>query len=219
VTGPRAGVSSALPIRVFSIDDHEIVHMGIEHVAQASGNLVFVGATADLATAEQQVAEQKPDLVLLDLYIGDEQGWDVCRRLLAFRPDLRVVFYTAYGNAQLVARAVALGASGFLLKTTSMSDLPAMLQTAVTTGQVIDPFLLAEWAAAQGRGAAAVQFSDQERIILSYIASGLDNHEIAEQMHLSFHTVKFHIGKMLRRTEESNRAGLVRYAKEHFLLD
>ncbi|MCU1512732.1 MAG: two component LuxR family transcriptional regulator [Arthrobacter sp.] len=207
------------PIAIFSIDDHEIIHQGIERMAEREPDFVFLGATGKITNAESEVAAARPDIVMLDLFIGEDQGWSVCRDIVTSMPDTKVVFYTGYGNAQLVEKAIQLGASGFILKTSPLSDLPDMLRTVVRVGQCIDPSLLKEWVDSRRARTKAPDFNDQEILIVSMIADGLDNYAISERLHLSFHTVKFHIGKMLKRTGESNRAGLVRFAKEKFLID
>ncbi|QSE80311.1 response regulator transcription factor [Rhodococcus koreensis] len=206
-------------IGVFSIDDHEIVHAGLERLAEREPDFVFLGAAASVASAEKDALRCSPDIVMLDLFIGEEQGWSLCRDLLAASPTTKVVFYTGYGNAQLVDRAMLLGASGYILKAASMSALPDMLRTVVRSGQYIDPALLKEWVDARRVTTEKPAFSERELSIVTMIAAGLDNYAIAERMNLTFHTVKFHIGKMLKKTGESNRAGLVRYAKERFLLE
>jgi DNA-binding NarL/FixJ family response regulator len=206
-------------IGIFSVDDHEIIHQGIERMAEREADFVFLGATGKVADAGSEVAAVRPDIVMLDLFIGEEQGWSVCREIVTSMPDTKVVFYTGYGNAQLVEKAMQLGASGFILKTSTLSDLPDMLRTVVNTGQCIDPSLMKEWVDSRRNRTKAPDFNDQEIQIISMIADGLDNYAISERLHLSFHTVKFHIGKMLKRTGESNRAGLVRFAKEKFLID
>jgi DNA-binding NarL/FixJ family response regulator len=206
-------------IAIFSIDDHEIIHQGIERMAEREPDFVFLGATGKITNAESEVAAARPDIVMLDLFIGEDQGWSVCRDIVTSMPDTKVVFYTGYGNAQLVEKAIQLGASGFILKTSPLSDLPDMLRTVVRVGQCIDPSLLKEWVDSRRARTKAPDFNDQEILIVSMIADGLDNYAISERLHLSFHTVKFHIGKMLKRTGESNRAGLVRFAKEKFLID
>lgn len=206
-------------IGVFSIDDHEIIHQGIQRMAEREADFVFLGATGKITNAESEVAAVRPDIVMLDLFIGEEQGWSVCRDIVTSMPDTKVVFYTGYGNAQLVEKAMQLGASGFILKTSTLSDLPEMLRTVVRVGQCIDPSLLKEWVDSRRARTKSQDFNDQEIEIISMIADGLDNYAISERLHLSFHTVKFHIGKMLKRTGESNRAGLVRFAKEKFLID
>lgn len=204
---------------VFSIDDHEIIHQGIQRMAEREADFVFLGATGKITNAESEVAAVRPDIVMLDLFIGEEQGWSVCRDIVTSMPDTKVVFYTGYGNAQLVEKAMQLGASGFILKTSALSDLPDMLRTVVRVGQCIDPSLLKEWVDSRRARTKAQDFNDQEIEIISMIADGLDNYAISERLHLSFHTVKFHIGKMLKRTGEPNRAGLVRFAKERFLIE
>jgi DNA-binding NarL/FixJ family response regulator len=206
-------------IAIFSIDDHEIIHQGIARMAERESDFVFLGATGKITNAESEVAAARPDIVMLDLFIGEDQGWSVCRDLVTSMPDTKVVFYTGYGNAQLVEKAMQLGASGFILKTSPLSDLPDLLRTVVRVGQCIDPSLLKEWVDSRRARTKAPDFNDQEILIVSMIADGLDNYVISERLHLSFHTVKFHIGKMLKRTGESNRAGLVRFAKEKFLID
>jgi DNA-binding NarL/FixJ family response regulator len=186
------------PIGIFSVDDHEIIHQGIERMAEREADFVFLGGTGKVSDAEGKVSAVRPDIVMLDLFIGEEQGWSVCRDIVTSMPHTKVVFYTGYGNAQLVEKAIQLGASGFILKTST---------------------LLKEWVESRRNRTKALDFNDQEIQIISMIADGLDNYAISERLHLSFHTVKFHIGKMLKRAGESNRAGLVRFAKEKFLID
>lgn len=206
-------------IRLYSVDDHEIVHAGIERMAERENDFEFVGASTTVSVAEEEITALTPDVVMLDLFIGEDKGWSLCRDVLRSLPSVKVVFYTGYGNAQLVDRAMRLGAAGFILKAASMSALPEMLRTVVRSGQYIDAALLKEWIDARRTPVDTPVFNDQELLILSMIADGLDNYAIGEHMNLSFHTVKFHIGKMLKRTGEPNRAGLVRFAKEKFLID
>lgn len=94
-----------------------------------------------------------------------------------------------------------------------------MLRTVVRDGQYIDSPLLREWVATRRRHAQDPISNECELAIVSLIADGPDNYAIAERMSISFHVVKFHIGKLLKRTGESNRAGLVRFAKERFIID
>ncbi|MFK0005066.1 response regulator [Paenarthrobacter sp. NPDC090522] len=207
------------PISIFSVDDHEIISSGIRMISEGAGDLKFLGATTDVDVALGEVVALRPDIVLLDLFIGDEQGWSLCRAITAAVPLTKVVFYTGYGNAQLVDRAIQLGASGFILKTTSILALPDMLRSVMSIGQCIDPTLMKEWVDSQRERSKFRNLNEQEIQIISMIAEGLDNYAISERLHLSFHTIKFHIGKMLKSTGETNRAGLVRFAKEKFLID
>ncbi|MGA4670800.1 response regulator [Propionibacteriaceae bacterium Y1923] len=206
-------------ITLFSVDDHEVIHLGLQQLASAEPDLEFLGATTDPARALDLVAGLRPDVVLLDLFIGEEQGWDTCRALTTAVPDTKVIFYSGYGNAELVDRAIRSGASGYLLKGTSLAGLPEMLRTAQRTGQALDADLLKEWMDFRRRLDERPTLTSQELDLVRLIAEGLDNHQIAEAHHLSFHTVKFHIGKMLKKTGETNRAGLVRWATERHLLD
>lgn len=206
-------------IGVYSIDDHEIIHTGIARLTEQEPDFDFLGATGDTSIAVAQVVTLRPHIVLLDLFIGDEPGWDVCRELSAAAPGVHVVIYSGHGNAQLLDRALNLGVSGYILKSAGIAGLPRMLRTVVATGQFIDPPLLREWINTRRDRNSNNIFSDQELAIVRMIAEGLDNHDIAARTHLSFHTVKFHIGKMLKRTREPNRAGLVRFAKENYLID
>lgn len=211
--------SGAARIGIYSVDDHDIIHAGIERMVQREPDFEFLGCAVNVEAAEEEVPRVRPDIIMLDLFIGEEKGWSLCQDLRMSVPTAKVVFYTGYGNAQLVDRAMRMGASGFILKAASMSELPAMLRTVVRSGHYIDPTLLKEWMDARRQPVDAPVFNEQELLIVSMIADGLDNYAIAEHMNLSFHTVKFHIGKMLKRTGEPNRAGLVRFAKERFLIE
>ncbi|MGC0367123.1 two-component system response regulator NreC [Rhodococcus sp. 27YEA15] len=205
-------------IRIFSIDDHEVIHAGLARMAERESDLIFLGAAKDVVVARRESLLLSPDIIMLDLFLREEQSWSLCLYLLTVSPKTKVVFYTGYGNAQLVDRALHMGASGFILKAASMSALPDMIRTVARSGQYIDPELLKEWVDSR-RVPAGVSFNDQELLIVSMISDGMDNYAIAERMNLSFHTVKFHIGKLLKRTGENNRAGLVRFAKDRFLIE
>ena len=198
-------------ITVYVVDDHDVVQLGLRTMLDATDDLRFLGASSNLAEAVAKVAAVAPDIVILDLFVGREVAWDLCRRLSREATAPAVVIFSGHGNAQLLAHAMDCGARGYLLKDTSLPLLPAALRDVAAGGQWWDPALLREWRKASARHRL---FTEPEIEIIKLIAAGADNFQIAEVLCVSTHTVKYHIAKALKRSGESNRAGLVRRAIE-----
>ncbi len=196
--------------RVALVDDHQVVTTGLQQVL-AGSEFEYVGASSKLVSAAQLIEQFRPDVVVLDVFVGDDDSWQLCRRL-ADR-GVVVVMYSGHGNAQLLDRAMASGASGYMLKSMPLERVVEVLRAVRDRGEWWDRQLLTEWTRLKRSGGDAKElFTDRELDIIKLIAQGLDNFEIAERLHISSHTVKFHIAKALRRTGEANRAGLVRRA-------
>lgn len=198
--------------RVALVDDHQVVTTGLQQVL-AGSEFEYVGASSKLVSAAKLIEQFRPDVVVLDVFVGDDDSWQLCRRL-ADR-GVVVVMYSGHGNAQLLDRAMASGASGYMLKSMPLERVVEVLRAVRDRGEWWDRQLLTEWTRLKRSGGDAKElFTDRELDIIKLIAQGLDNFEIAERLHISSHTVKFHIAKALRRTGEANRAGLVRRASE-----
>lgn len=205
-------------IRFCVVDDHDIVLLGAEAMASREVDIVYCGGAADASGAFTLIHEKRPDVVLLDLKLGGANGISLCEELRAEFPDLAIVMFTAFGNEDLLDRAIKAGSVGYVLKDTSTSGLPEVLRTVKHYGSYFDP-RVANPALLSSMGThSRTALSERELAILRLIAKGNDNQEIAEQVQLSVHMVKLHIGSLLRRYEVKRRTELVRVLMERQLL-
>lgn len=206
-------------IRFCAVDDHDIVLFGAEAMAAREEGLTFCGGAANAQDAAQLIKRERPDILLLDLRLGSTNSFSLCKELRTAFPGLAIIMFTAFGNEDLLDRALKAGAVGFVLKDTSTAGLPDVLRTVKRHGsyfdpRVVNPALLSSIGAKSPRTA----LSERELEILKLIAEGKNNHEVAEQVQLSVHMVKFHVGALLRRYEVKRRAELVRVLMEKQLL-
>ncbi|GAA4902092.1 DNA-binding NarL/FixJ family response regulator [Actinomycetospora succinea] len=205
------------------VDDHEVVHDGLRALAGREPDLEFLGAASTVGEGEGLVARTRPDVALVDLRIGERgggSGIELCRALTRDAQAPAVVIFSAYGNRDLLAQAIDAGASGYMLKETSVSRVPEILREVVTAGSWFEPRIAGELLQRRRSSSpGAATFSERDLAIVQAIGRGESNHEIGERLHLSSHTVKYHVASMLRRHGCSRRAELVRIAHDLHLLD
>ncbi|MFI5613488.1 response regulator transcription factor [Amycolatopsis sp. NPDC051903] len=212
----------AVVIRFCVIDDHEVVHDGLRAMADREPDLEFLGGATTVPDGEHLVEQVHPAVAILDLRIGERDGGngiDLCRTFHSRYPGLAVVLFSAYGNGELLAQAIAAGAAGYMLKETSVGRVPGILREITASGSWFEPRIASELLQRRAGTAAPAAFSAQELEIVRGISRGENNHEIGEQLHISPHTVKYHIASMLRRHEVHRRAELVRLASDLHLLE
>lgn len=197
-----------MAITVLIADDHEVIRRGVEVLLESSHFRVVASA----ATVEQLVRlarKHKPDVVLLDVRLGDEDGLDAIRRVRSAATKTRIVVFSAFDNPTYVARAVAAGANDYLLKTADRDTLLAALDNAVADGPPTRTGMLRSVAASMTKrdvpGDAHVPLTPRELQTLRLIAMGLSNREIADTMGISVETVKEHVQNMLRKTSLHDR--------------
>ncbi len=203
------------PIRLLLVDDHEVVRMGLGALFQRSGRIEVVGEAGSAASAVNEAARLRPDVVLLDLRLPDGSGTEVCRDILAACPDTRVIFLTSFADeAALVATNLA-GAKGYLLKTIGGRALVQAIQS-VTEGQSVFDSALTSSALTHTRSHATQVhdepcsvLSSQERRLLPLIAEGKTNKEIGLELGLSDKTVKSYLYNMFQKLQVTRRSQLV----------
>ncbi|MET7991381.1 response regulator transcription factor [Amycolatopsis sp. NPDC005232] len=210
-------------IRFCVVDDHEVIHDGLRAMAEREPDLEFLGGATTVTDGEVLVEQVQPAVAILDLRIGERDGGngiDLCRTFTGRYPALSVVMFSAYGNGELLAKAIEAGAAGYLLKETSVGRVPGILREITTRGSWFEPRIASELLHRRARGeAGAPAFSGRELDIVRGISRGENNHEIGDHLHISPHTVKYHIASMLRRHDVHRRAELVRLASDLHLLD
>lgn len=197
-----------MALTVLVADDHDVIREGIRSMLESSA-IKIVGGAATPADAIKLARKHKPDVVLLDVRMGEQDGLDAIRRLRAAAPKTRVVVFSAFDNPTYVARAVAAGAHDYLLKTVDRETLVASLQGAVNGEPPTRAGMLRGMATSMAKreatADASVPLTPRELQALRLVAMGLSNREIADAMSISVETVKEHVQNMLRKTALHDR--------------
>jgi len=165
-------------IRVFLVDDHEIVRRGVGDLLSAEADIEVVGEAATAAQARSRVGAIRPDVALLDVRLPDGSGIDVCRDLLSADPGIRCIMLTAYDDDEAIYAAVMAGASGYIIKDIRGGGLIESVRKVAAGHTLMDPSL-------------------KRRVAL--IADGLTNRQIGERLSLAEKTVKNYVSSMLSK--------------------
>jgi DNA-binding NarL/FixJ family response regulator len=195
-----------MPIRVIVADDHEVVRSGLA-ILLDSPDIKIVGMASGGNDAVRLAAEEKPDVVLLDIRMAEGDGLEALDQIRTLLPDTRVLILSTYDNPTYMARAAALGASDYRLKGTSRDDLLAALR-AVAAGEAplrSELRRLASRSAETAEDSADVILTQREREVLRHMALGLSNKEIGKALEISVDTVKEHVQNILRKIQVSDR--------------
>ncbi len=200
------------PARVLIVDDHEVVRAGLRSLLSGIPDVTVVGDAATSADAVQQALHLQPDVVVMDVRLPDGSGIEACREIRAARPETRVLMLTSYSDADALFAAIMAGAAGYLLKQARGRDVVQAIRTVHTgaslldpavTGQVLDRLRNPGTAAGADR---AAELTDLERRILTLLADGMTNHEIARVAFLSDTTVKHYVSAILRKLQVNRRS-------------
>ncbi|MCA1645824.1 MAG: response regulator transcription factor [Chloroflexi bacterium] len=206
-------------IRVLVVDDHPIVRQGLVSVLGDEEDLEVVGEAGTGREAVARVARLQPDVVLLDLEMPDLDGVHAIPQLLALRPGLGIVVFTAYDTDERVLGAVRAGARGYLLKGASAEEIARGIRAVHNDGSYLEPRvaskLIAEVSSPR-RGALVL--SPREHEVLRLVAEGLPTKQISVSLSISERTVKFHVNSILRKLGADNRAQAVALAAQRGLL-
>jgi DNA-binding NarL/FixJ family response regulator len=214
------------PLRLVIADDQASVREGLVLLLGGLPGIEVVGAAADGEQAIAQVAEHRPDAILLDLNMPVLDGIGATRRLVTEHPGVAIVVLTTYVDDTNVLTALKAGARSYMTKDADRTDIARALQAAVAGLTVFDPrvhdsLLAATTAAAPAPpavpGALPDGLTQREAEILALIAQGLTNPEIADQLCLSNHTIKSHINRIFTKTSSRDRAAAINYAHRHEL--
>jgi len=202
---------AASPIRVFLLDDHEIVRRGVRQLLEAAGDFEVVGEARLGDDAVIGVAGSQPDVALLDMRLPDGSGVDVCRQIRASSPDVRCLMLTGFDDETDIIDALVAGASGVMLKESDGKALMAAIRAAATGRSVIDAptaHRVLQHIADDGKPRVPKEFAAltaTEREILLLIGEGLTNRQIGERVFLAEKTVKNHVTSILAKLGLSRR--------------
>ncbi|WP_333775052.1 response regulator transcription factor [Streptomyces sp. IBSBF 3136] len=206
MTGMRT-YSERDPIRVFLLDDHEVVRRGLADLLDAEPDIRVVGDADTAAHALVRGPALRPHVAVLDVRLPDGDGISVCRELRDRMPELACLMLTSFDDEEALLDAIMAGASGYVLKQIKGSDLVSAVRTVASGQSMLDPAttarlmrsLRADPARPPSMPAELAGLSPRERDILTLIGDGLTNREIGKRLYLSEKTVKNHISRLLAK--------------------
>jgi two-component system response regulator DevR len=198
-------------VRVYLLDDHEVVRRGLRDLLDDEDDIEVVGDAGTAGMGLAGIVSSRPDVAVLDVRLPDGNGIEVCREVRAREPDIACLMLTSFGDDEALFDAILAGAAGYLLKDVRGTDLVDAVRRVAAGDSLLDPALTGKVLERLRKGdeedPRLATLSEQERRILALIAEGLTNRQIAERMHLAEKTVKNYVSNLLaklgmqRRTE------------------
>ena len=200
--GPGWGYKGCV-IRVFLLDDHEVVRRGLAELLQHEGDIEVVGESGSAPEAARRIPALRPDVAILDARLPDGNGIDVCRDVRAVDPSIKGLILTSYEDDEALFAAIMAGAAGYVLKQIRGTDLVDAVRRVAAGQSLLDPAVTARVLERIRHGVEEPRelklLTEQERRILEYVAEGLTNREIAGKMFLAEKTVKNYVSSVLAK--------------------
>ena len=205
-------------ITVLIVDDHAVLRAGLKLLLDREDDLETVGEAADARNAVFLTRRHKPGVILLDVTMPGRSGLDVLPELLNESPESRALILSMEDDPSYVRQAFAAGASGYMLKEAADAELVDAVRRVAAGEQYVHPALGARLVSPAAGAVDQDELSDREREVLTQLAHGHTNHEIAERLVVSVRTVESHRAHIMSKLRLSTRAELVSYALQHGLL-
>jgi two-component system, NarL family, response regulator NreC len=208
-------------IRVLIVDDHAVVRAGLHLLLDAEKDIEVVGEAGDAREAVFEARSSKPDVVLMDVVLGEKSGIEIAPDLIHEHPELKVLVLSMQDDPRYVREAFAAGACGYVLKEAADAELVSAIREVARGGSYVHPSLGARLAADDAAAAQAAEhdpLSDREREVLRLLALGHTNQEIAQMLFISVRTAETHRAHIMQKLRLETRAELVRYALAQGLL-
>jgi DNA-binding NarL/FixJ family response regulator len=197
------------PIRVFLLDDHEVVRRGVAALLSAEDDIEIVGEAGTAEHALARIPAARPDVAVLDVRLPDGDGVSVCREIRSQMPDLACLMLTSFDDEDALFEAVMAGAAGYVLKQIHGSDLVGAVRTVATGQSLLDPRstarMLQRLRDRQEKQDPLKSLTEQERHIFDLIGEGLTNRQIGERLFLAEKTVKNYISNIFAKLGMSRR--------------
>ena len=207
------------PIRVMTVDDHEIIRGGIRFLLLAFDDIELVGEAHSGEEALQQCDQLQPDVVLMDMMMNGMNGAETTRALCEAHPDVQVLALTSFHSGDMVHGAMEAGAVGYLLKGVPMDELADAIRAAYAGRPTLAPEAVQALVKSAGSPhRLGDDLSDREREVLELLVTGLTNPEIAQLLVVSTAAVKYHVGSILSKLGAANRTEAVAVALQHDLV-
>ncbi|WP_404425714.1 response regulator [Nibricoccus sp. IMCC34717] len=202
------------PTKVVLVDDHRILREGLRLALTVFEDLEVVGEACDEAGATEVVARTKPDVVVLDLRLGEQDGLHWAQRVLVENPKQKIVVLSAETHRDRVQEALRMGVSGFVVKSDEMDELVRAIRHAHQGHLYLCPDIMTEMMRAQSgqKSEPAGDLSERDREIVRLVALGLRNKEIAAELGLSAKSIETYRLRLMRRLDCESMADLIRWA-------
>jgi NarL family two-component system response regulator LiaR len=208
------------PIRVMTVDDHEIMRGGIRFLLLAFDDLELVAEAHSGEDAIRVCGKAKPDVVLMDMKMAEMDGIATTKAIRRAYPDVHVLFLTGFHDKSLIQEAMHAGAVGYLLKDTSKEDLANAIRAAKSGRKTLSPEAANDLVSETGTQSDIGQdLTDREREVLVLLAQGLSNKQIAKQLHRSQFTVRHHVSQIISKLDAANRSEAAVIAVQNGLVD
>jgi two-component system response regulator DevR len=209
------------PIRVFLVDDHDVVRAGLRTLLAQASEIEIVGEANTVGSALPRLRESRPDIVLLDVRLPDGSGLAVCRYIRQLNLNCRSLILTSYADEKLISEAIAVGADGYLLKEIDAAGLLRAITDVVNGKSIWDPAVTRQ-IIGKIRASADTEvkhklsvLSPQEKRVLALVAEGTTNKEIGVEMGLSDKTVKNYLSNVLDKLQLSRRSHAAAFFTQH----
>lgn len=223
MTGIAVSAPGRQPIRILVVDDHTIVRQGLRSILDLEPDFAVVGEAATPADAIAAAGRLQPDVVLLDLKLSDSapaEGLDICSALRGTYADMSIVVLTTFLDERLLVGALRRGASGYALKDVDAVELARIIRTVHGGQPAFDPrsSALAVRSLTGQAEEPAGPLSERELAVVSRVARGATNPQVARELYLSESTVKYHLRTAMRKLGARDRTELVYRASARGLL-
>jgi len=219
-SSPTSAASNAAePIRVFLLDDHEIVRRGLKELLESEGDIVVVGESGLAQEATRRIPALRPHVAVLDGRLPDGSGIDVCREIRSKNPEIAALILTSYDDDDALFSAIMAGAAGYVLKQVRGNDLVETVRRVAAGQSTLDPGVTQQVLDRLRRGPeedpALAPLTTQERRILELIGEGMTNRQIGEAMFLAEKTVKNYVSALLSKLGLERRTQAAVFAAKH----
>jgi DNA-binding NarL/FixJ family response regulator len=203
-------------IKVFLLDDHEIVRRGVRDLLEAQDDIVVIGEAGTAASALARIPALHPDVAILDVRLPDGDGVSVCREIRSQLPEVACLMLTSFGDDEALFDAIMAGAAGYVLKQIRALDLVGAVRTIASGASLLDPAaasrVMQRMRDQAVRHDPLAELPPQERRILELIGEGLTNRQIGERMYLAEKTIKNYVSTLFSKLGMERRTQAAAYA-------
>lgn len=207
-------------IKVFLLDDHEIVRRGVKEMLEAEPDITVIGEAGTAESALARIPALMPDVAVLDVRLPDGDGVTVCREIRSRMPEVGCLMLTSFGDDEALFDAIMAGAAGYVLKQIRGTDLVGAVRTVAAGESMLDPEaatrVMARMRDNANRKDPLAGLTTQERKILELIGEGLTNRQIGERMYLAEKTIKNYVSALFAKLGMERRTQAAAYAARVF---
>ena len=208
-----------MTIKVFLLDDHEMVRRGLRDILQAEDDIEVIGEAGTVNEGVRGIVGMRPDVALVDIVLPDGNGVEVCEALRTYAPDVRILVLTSFSDDDTLFAAINAGAAGYVLKRVGSDELISSVRGVHEGKSLVDPRLTDRMFDRLRSGQSddeerLAELNDRERQLLELVAEGLTNRQIGDRLHLSEKTVKNYVSTMLKKLNMDTRTEAAVFATQ-----